>query len=427
MKALEKAAKDRGEAAQPAPPPGSTAPAAATPPGSTAPAAASSRTATATASATPSKLELALEPLPADTPELERTPAPAATSAAKPASGAKKMGDQARAATVLQASATAPDSPKAARRIKPVILIGSFAGIAIIAFGIYVYLQITNPGLFIPQAPLTPKQPLAQTPPPPAPKPPIATETLVAPATPATSPATTATSATATPAAVAAEAPAAPRAATPPAARPETPRDGIKVSAGSAEPQLDSRLTNAYGALQSGKIDEARQLYAEVLRSDGKNIQGLLGSAAVAMLQNNTDEASRLYFRVLDLEPRNPYAQAGIVSMMGRADPAAAEAQLKQLSAREPIASLHFTLGNLYGDQSRWAEAQQSYFQAHQLEPGNPDYAYNLAVGLEHIGQTKLASGFYRRAVELAQARGRAGFNLNQAQDRIRQLAALPE
>ena len=186
-------------------------------------------------------------------------------------------------------------------------------------------------------------------------------------------------------------------------------------------------MTNAYGALQSGKIDEARQLYSEVLRSDGKNIQGLLGSAAVAMLQNNTDEASRLYFRVLDLEPRNPYAQAGIVSMMGRADPAAAEAKLKQLIAREPIASLHFTLGNLYGDQSRWAEAQQSYFQAHQLEPGNPDYAYNLAVGLEHIGQTKLASGFYRRAVELAQARGRAGFNLNQAQDRIRQLAALPE
>jgi hypothetical protein len=29
--------------------------------------------------------------------------------------------------------------------------------------------------------------------------------------------------------------------------------------------------------------------------------------------------------------------------------------------------------------------------------------------------------------LELAQARGRAGFNLNQAQDRIRQLAAQPE
>jgi tetratricopeptide (TPR) repeat protein len=204
-------------------------------------------------------------------------------------------------------------------------------------------------------------------------------------------------------------------------------RDNIKISAGSTDAQLDPRLGEAYSALQSGRLDSARQLYGDVVRSDPKNIQALLGAAAVAMQQNGADEASRLYFRVLDLEPRNAYAQAGIVALMGRADPAAAEAKLKQLIAREPLASLHFTLGNLYGDQSRWAEAQQSYFQAHHLEPGNPDYAYNLAVGLEHVGQAKLASGYYRRAVELAQARGRAGFNLNQAQDRIRQLAAQPE
>jgi tetratricopeptide (TPR) repeat protein len=260
---------------------------------------------------------------------------------------------------------------------------------------------------------------MAQTPAPPQP---IATNTLVTPAESAGSAAST------TPSATAAAAPALPTAV--PAAAPvrtEAPRDSIKVSAGAAEPQLDPRLNDAYTALQSGKLDTARQLYGDVARSDPKNIQALLGAAAVAMQQNGTDEASRLYFRVLDLEPRNTYAQAGIVALMGRADPAAAEAKLKQLIAREPLASLHFTLGNLYGDQSRWAEAQQSYFQAHYLEPGNPDYAYNLAVGLEHVGQTKLAAGYYRRAVDLAQARGRSGFNLNQAQDRIRQLAALPE
>ena len=95
--------------------------------------------------------------------------------------------------------------------------------------------------------------------------------------------------------------------------------------------------------------------------------------------------------------------------------------------AREPLASLYFTLGNLYGDQSRWAEAQQAYFQAYQMEQSNPDYAYNLAVGLEHIGQPRLAANFYQRAVEQAKSKGRIGFNLAQAQDRIRQLAALPQ
>lgn len=412
MKALEKAAKDRSDTAPPASPPGApAAPAAATP----------APLGTKPIPAAPKKLELSLEPLPGDTPAApEFQPDPASTLRAGPAA---KTGDQARAAAVLQASASNLQAASAGRRIKPIVVVGILAAIAVIGIGIYVYLQITNPGLFIHRAPPAAKPPLAQ-PPLPAAQPPIATDTLVAPAPPASVSATPPAATTA-----AAVAPSVPRPAAPAAApaRAEAPRDSIKVSAGTAEPQLDPRLTQAYAALQSGKLDAARQLYGDAVRSDPKNIQALLGAAAVAMQDNNADEASRLYFRVLELEPRNAYAQAGIVALMGRADPAAAEAKLKQLIAREPLASLHFTLGNLYGDQSRWAEAQQAYFQAHHLEPGNPDYAYNLAVGLEHVGQTRLATGYYRRAVELAQARGRAGFNLTQAQDRIRQLAAQPE
>jgi tetratricopeptide (TPR) repeat protein len=415
MKALEKAAKDRNATGQPAPTPEPVTPAPSAPPGS---GPIPTRGSKPIPSA-PSKLELSLEPLPSDTPpEPVRTLAPS-TASGKSSPGTKAGEQQARAAAVLQATATSSPPPAAtARRFKPVVAASILAAIAVIGFGIYVYLQITNPGLFIRQPPLTAKPPLAQAPSP-AVQPPIATSTLVAPAEPAGAPGA------ATPiTAVVQTAPPTPAAAR---ARTEAPSDSIKVSTGTAEPQLDPRLNDAYAALQSGKLDAARQIYADMVRSDPKNIQALLGAAAVAMQQNGADEASRLYFRVLDLEPRNTYAQAGIVALMGRADPAAAEAKLKQLIAREPLASLHFTLGNLYGDQSRWAEAQQSYFQAHHLEPGNPDYAYNLAVGLEHVGQTKLAAGFYRRAVELAQARGRAGFNVNRAQDRIRQLAALPE
>jgi Tfp pilus assembly protein PilF len=411
MKALEKAAKDRGETTQPTP---AAVPGAATP-GNVIPGTAPiPRTATAPA------MELALEPLAADTPEPERKPAPATAARAEPRS---KSTDQARAATVLQASVTA--APLAtgggSRRLKLAVILAILAGVAVIGFAIYVYLQITNPGLFIRQAPPAARPPLAQTPAPvPVAPAPITTDKLVAAGSGNAEPA-----APATPAVEAApvQRPAPP--ASP--ARAEAPRDSIKVSTTNAEPQLDPRLGEAYAALQSGKLGAARQLYADAARSDSRNVQALLGVAAVAMQEDNTDEASRTYFRVLDLEPRNTYAQAGLVALMGRADPVAAEAKLKQLIGREPLASLHFTLGNLYGDQSRWAEAQQSYFQAHHLEPGNPDYAYNLAVGLEHVGQTRLAADYYRRALELAQSRGRAGFNLNQAQDRIRQLAAQPE
>lgn len=394
MKALEKAAKDRGEQ-QPA---ATTVPAAPTP-----------------ASAAP-MTELSLEPLQADAPA---APAPAEPVAPRAAKNRNER-NQARAATVMQATTRAtPAAASPGLRIRPAMAIGLLAGVVALGFAVYVYLQITNPGMFIRQPPpvAKPLTPLAQAPA--AAQTPIATGSVIAPAEPsgaqnrATEQQPVRTPAPAEPVQA--------RSST------ETPRNSIQVSAGAAEPQLNPQLGQAYAALQSGKLDAARQLYADAARSEPRNINALLGLAAIAMQESRPEEANRLYFNVLDLDPRNAYAQTGLIAMMGRADPAAAESKLKQLIAREPLASLYFTLGNLYGDQSRWAEAQQAYFQAHQMEPANPDYAYNLAVGLEHIGQPRLATGFYQRAVEQAKTKGRVGFNLAQAQDRIRQLAAQPQ
>ena len=432
MKALEKAAKDRGGAPPTPAAPGMAPLPETAPPGT-------------------QKIELSLEPL---TPEVKTEPAPASTAprdlpaadkpgmrpapaplvtptprAAEKPVATKTETERERAATVMQASAAASDLQPPRRRFNPVLIIGGIAALAVIGGAIYVYLQITNPALFIrqqsPQPPLAQPQPAPPTVTPPGADAPVATAAVVAPPGPADAAAAKAEAAAA-PAITAKSAPGNTAATTAP--RAETPRDLIKVSPGSAEPQLDPKLGEAYTALQTGKLDAARQLYGEMARSDPRNVQALLGLAAVQVQDGQADEAGRSYVRVLELDPRNTYAQAGLVSLVGRADPTAAETRLKQLIAREPLPSLHFTLGNLYADQSRWAEAQQAFFQAHTLESGNPDYTYNLAVSLEHIGQPRLAAGFYRRAVELAPQRGgRVGFNVNQAQDRARQLAALAQ
>jgi cytochrome c-type biogenesis protein CcmH/NrfG len=201
----------------------------------------------------------------------------------------------------------------------------------------------------------------------------------------------------------------------------------IVVSPGSPEPVLSPLLAEAYAALQSNQLESARSLYQKLLATDSKNIDGLLGLAAIAGRQGNPGEATRLYLQILEFDPRHALAQSGLIALLGRADPLAAESRLRQLIAREPSAYLYFTLGNLYADQSQWAAAQQAYFQAHHLEAANPDYAYNLAVALEHVSQPKLALGFYRRAVQLAAAKGRANFDPAQAQDRVATLAAQVE
>ena len=299
-------------------------------------------------------------------------------------------------------------------RTHPVLLIGTVAGLFAVGFGIYVYLQIFQPGLLAGQSSVVAKGPLpALKPPPPAPvtpapSEPLASETVLKEA-----------------AAESAAAKTKPQ----PVARVPSPEEvaarsnAIVVSSGSVEPALNPALGQAYATLQAGDSDGAQRLYGELLKSEPRNVDALLGLAAIASRKGNSEEAVRLYLQILELEPRHALAQSGLIALLGRADPLAAESKLKQLIAREPSSWLYFTLGNVYADQSQWAAAQHAYYQAHHLEPANPDYAYNLAIGLEHVGQPKLALNFYRRAVDLAAARGRANFNLPLARERIGKLA----
>ena len=298
-------------------------------------------------------------------------------------------------------------------------MLGGLAGIFLAGFGAYVYLQIANPGLFIRQAPPAPRPPapLAQAPVQPAA--PLPTAPLIQSGAEAggTQPAG------ATPAPPA-KPPAPAVAAAVRSAPPEAPRTGVVVSRGSSAERVPPLLAQAYAAFEANRLDEAGNLYNQLLRTEPMNIDALLGLAAIAMQQGRTDEATKHYLQILRLDPRHALAQSGLIAILGRADPLAAEARLKQLIARDPAPFLYFTLGNLYADQSQWAQAQQAYFQAYHLEPGNPDYAYNLAVGLEHLSQPGAALGFYRTAVQLAAAKGRVNFSLPQAQERITQLAS---
>ena len=408
MKALEKAAKDRGEARN--------EPAAAPTPA--VPAAASSRS------------ELSLEPMAAGAqaaaaprPDLPSRPAtapqrvaPAASTSSPPAHDS----EQAQASRVVQAQAVSrPATGGAAAFVSahPVMVFGTLAGVAAIGFGIYVYLQIFHPQLFIARppiaAPKAPVQPLVQAPAAPAP---------VAPPSVPLSSAPLLKEAAMEPAPAAAVR-AKPQPAAPAAAPDQGFRNPISVSRGNPEPVLNPLHTQAYAALQAGRTEESQRLYGQLLGEEPKNVDALLGLAAIATRQGNVEEASRRYLQILELEPRHALAQSGLIALLGRADPLAAESKLRQLIAREPSAHLYFTLGNLYADQSQWAAAQQVYFQAHHSEPANPDYAYNLAVALEHISQPKLALGFYQRAIQLAAVRGRVNFSLPQAQERVARLA----
>ena len=64
-----------------------------------------------------------------------------------------------------------------------------------------------------------------------------------------------------------------------------------------------------------------------------------------------------------------------------------------------------------------------AFYEAYRLEADNPDYAFNLAVSLDHLAQSSLARVYYERALSLSEAR-QSNFEQAQVRQRISELTS---
>ena len=216
------------------------------------------------------------------------------------------------------------------------------------------------------------------------------------------------------------------------AARPTPPiAEGIAEPKESPRPPsvaraavIHPRVQSGYAAYQAGDLAAASADYEQALREDAANRDALLGLAALEIRAQRYEHAEAHYRRVLQSDPRDPYAHAGLLALRaGRVDPVQAESRVKTMLAADAEASvLYFTLGNQHARQGRWDEARLAYSKAQAADAGNPDFAFNLAVSLDQLHQPAAALEHYRRALELADTR-MAHFALESARQRVRQLS----
>ncbi|MDA1372401.1 MAG: hypothetical protein O2971_16775 [Proteobacteria bacterium] len=194
---------------------------------------------------------------------------------------------------------------------------------------------------------------------------------------------------------------------------------------------IDPLVEQAYSAYQAGNLNTARDLYQRALLGAAQHRDALLGLAAIAAAENNTIEAMELYSRLLSRDPSDPVARAGFLELRPNGNAAEQERELKRLlEIHSSVAPLVYALGNFYASQQNWSQAQQYYFNALQLARSNalagsqvnPDYAFNLAVSLEHLRQADSAQNYYRAALEYAENHP-AGFDLNMARTRLENLS----
>lgn len=186
-------------------------------------------------------------------------------------------------------------------------------------------------------------------------------------------------------------------------------------------------LNEAYAAFQSGDMDKARKLYEKVGKSFPDNRDVLLGLGAIAMKEGDINKVYEIYSRLYKLNPRDPIARAVLVNLDSNTDPVRRESTLKLMLNDHPNdAFLNFSLGNLYAAQSRWSEAQQAFFNAYRNDSVNPEYALNLAISLDHLGQSKVALNYYTTALKLADGQ-KTGFDKAAVRTRIKTLTAIPK
>ncbi len=187
------------------------------------------------------------------------------------------------------------------------------------------------------------------------------------------------------------------RTATPVKKQGET--QSFQLSSKNAFTEKDKRLKDAYAAYQRGDNIAALVKYNRVLADDPQNRNALLARAAINVQSDNSADAIEDYQTLLIANPKDSLAMASLISVAS-VSPSKAESQLKRMIRDEPSSPhLTFALANVYGAQNRWQEAQNLYFKALENNPNDPNYAYNLAVSLEHISKPKVAITYYQRAL----------------------------
>lgn len=196
----------------------------------------------------------------------------------------------------------------------------------------------------------------------------------------------------------------------------------IQISRSKTVDEQSKLLTSAYADYMAGRYRAAGMKYQAALSEMPENTDALLGMAATEYRMGNLHAAYEHYLRVLKLYPDNKNAKVALIGLQETRDVAEHASTLKLLIQQEPqTPHLYFSLGNIYAGQSRWPEAQQAYFDAYRLDSGNPDYAFNLAVSLDQIGQRRAALDYYRTALQLADS-APAAFDSTGALARINSL-----
>lgn len=145
--------------------------------------------------------------------------------------------------------------------------------------------------------------------------------------------------------------------------------------------------------LRLGRIDEAVEVFRELLSRDSEYPEGHVRLGECRLLQDDPDAAEREFREELRVHPDSPsaYSALGTVQRLRGEREEAIRSFRRAIELRPDFAPAYQNLGNLYEETEEWEKVIAYYKKAIEADPDLVEAYYNLALAAKRHGRRDAA------------------------------------
>lgn len=167
---------------------------------------------------------------------------------------------------------------------------------------------------------------------------------------------------------------------------------------------IEAKVMYADAIRLDGKFDEAKYIFEEILRSDPKNVDSMMGLALIELQLNNDGKADEIVKMALAINQNNSKAHrlAGLLSMRKEQYDAAVDEYKKAVEfSSRPDPDLFADYGLALMRARKYDSARAAFEQDIQLRPQEPTACLRLALLEQTAGNLVRAKQLYLKAKDL--------------------------
>ena len=193
--------------------------------------------------------------------------------------------------------------------------------------------------------------------------------------------------------------------------------------------QVMARLTEAVAMHKQGRLEQAKQIYDEILKSNPRHFDALHFLGLIALQEKHYQNAADLLSRAIQINPKSAAAcyNQGIILFELKQFEAALQSYDKAISLKPDYAEAYSNRGNALKELQQFEEALHSYDKAISLKPDYAETYSNRGTVLMKLKRYEAEVESYDKAIALKPDYSEFYFNRGNAFKELKQFEAALE